>query len=744
MLAFGLAVTPWTAAAADGGGQTKALSADELVKVLDLAKAKGVQVLVVSPGAEPAAGEAQKAPSFSDRLARLPATWATFRERLGTLLDKTSGLPEHVRARLAAAERAPGADSLAVVFLGTSTLLLLAWFAESLVRNRFAGGRGAPTTPPTDGTAKMALLFSRFIGRAIGIVASCSVVLVLVAIVFSSDHLSVVTALLLIGAFAAMRLLAEFWRIWLSPYQPELRIPAMSDAAAKRFFFWLLVNTVFMFSAIAFAAWMRRLGVGQDFYTLAALYITAFLFLFNITLILRNRHAVSGAFSQVSRPGQSVAAPLRTFFVGNWAGLLGFYLLCAWLTTVVRLVMGWPNALGLMGSMLLVLVGSTAVYGAGTILLERLFARRRGVSPQDASSANATPLDVEAVAPSGTAALQSIAPRTYLDLARQALAIFVLFFAALILLAFWGFGVFKIDGPLSRLWDIGLVISAGYLAYEAAKIAVGRRIAEEDDDADVPSGVEGGAGSSRLTTLLPLFRSFILITIIAVTAMMVLSRMGVAMAPLFAGAGVVGFALGFGAQTLVRDVFSGAFFLSDDAFRKGETVAIGDLRGRVERINIRSLQVRHLTGALHTIPFGEIKYLTNYSRDWAVLRLEVRLPFDTDETKVRMLIKKLGKELAADPEIGPLFLAPLKSQGVVKMDDSAMVMRVKFKTRPGDQWSLRRHVYARIRELFAKEGIKFASREVVVRLADEDAARPLDQAVKTQIAGAVLPTIVRD
>ena len=141
------------------------------------------------------------------------------------------------------------------------------------------------------------------------------------------------------------------------------------------------------------------------------------------------------------------------------------------------------------GSMLLVLVGSTTVYGAGSILLERLFARHQRTSLQDASSDQAASLEVEAVAPSGTAALQSIAPRTFLDLARQALALFVLFFAALVLLAFWGFGVFKTDGPLSRLWDIGLVICAGYLAYEAAKIAIERRMAEELDDGP---GVEGG------------------------------------------------------------------------------------------------------------------------------------------------------------------------------------------------------------------------------------------------------------
>ena len=183
--------------AADGGGQAKALSAAELEKVLDLAKSKGVQVLVVSPGTP----EVPKQSSFADRLARVPATWSAFRERFSTLLDKTSGLPEHVRARLSAAELAPGADSLAVVFLGTSALLLLAWFAESLVRNRFAGARGAPTAPPTDGTARMLLLFNRFIGRAIGIVASGIAALALVAIVFSVDRLGVVTALLLTAAF---------------------------------------------------------------------------------------------------------------------------------------------------------------------------------------------------------------------------------------------------------------------------------------------------------------------------------------------------------------------------------------------------------------------------------------------------------------------------------------------------------------------------------------------------------------
>jgi small-conductance mechanosensitive channel len=136
------------------------------------------------------------------------------------------------------------------------------------------------------------------------------------------------------------------------------------------------------------------------------------------------------------------------------------------------------------------------------------------------------------------------------------------------------------------------------------------------------------------------------------------------------------------------------------------------------------MQLRHHLGALHTIPFGEIKQLTNHSRDWAMMKLELRLTYDTDVDRVRKIIKKLGAELLEHPEVGERFLQPLKSQGVLRMDDSAMIVRVKFMTRPGDQFVIRKLVFARIRELFESEGIKFAHREVTVRVAGEDHASP--------------------
>jgi small-conductance mechanosensitive channel len=133
--------------------------------------------------------------------------------------------------------------------------------------------------------------------------------------------------------------------------------------------------------------------------------------------------------------------------------------------------------------------------------------------------------------------------------------------------------------------------------------------------------------------------------------MVVLSELGVNIAPLFAGAGVVGLAVGFGAQTLIRDIFSGAFYLIDDAFRKGEYIDIGSAKGVVEKISIRSMQLRHHRGALTTVPFGEIQQVENFSRDWAVMKLAFRVTYDTDVDKMRKIIKKFGKELLEDEDI---------------------------------------------------------------------------------------------
>src|SRR5262249_8068709 len=157
-----------------------------------------------------------------------------------------------------------------------------------------------------------------------------------------------------------------------------------------------------------------------------------------------------------------------------------------------------------------------------------------------------------------------------------------------------------------------------------------------------------------------------------------LLHLGVEIAPLLAGAGVIGLAISFGSQALVRDIVSGIFFMADDAFRVGEYIDTGRLKGTVERISLRSVRLRHQNGQIHTIPYGQLTSITNFSRDWQTVKFTVRLARDTDIEKVRKAVKQIGQDMAKDPELSKELLQPLKLQGVSEIADSALVVRLKF------------------------------------------------------------------
>jgi len=276
------------------------------------------------------------------------------------------------------------------------------------------------------------------------------------------------------------------------------------------------------------------------------------------------------------------------------------------------------------------------------------------------------------------------------------------------------------DGEfVSVLTDIGAILLVGFVVWEIVQLWIEHKLPDPPEDGAVERDEGGGAGASRSETLLPLLSTTLLVVVFIAVVMSVLSTLGVQIAPLLAGAGVVGIAVGFGSQKLVQDILSGVFFLVDDAFRKGEYVVLADMGGTVEKLSVRSMQLRHHQGAVQTIPYGEITTVKNHSRDWTTMKLELRLAYDVDLEKVRKIIKKIGKELMADEEHGKHFLAPLKSQGVMRVEESALIVRMKFTVVPGEQWVIRRVAYTRVRDALAAEGIEFARREVKVRLPEE-------------------------
>jgi small-conductance mechanosensitive channel len=310
---------------------------------------------------------------------------------------------------------------------------------------------------------------------------------------------------------------------------------------------------------------------------------------------------------------------------------------------------------------------------------------------------------------------------------------------------------------IARLWDIKLlhlakaglgeqfagrgvgallILAAGYLAWELVNIWANRNLAKEQTEGAPASegGEGGGAGSSRLATVLPIVHLTSQATIIVIAVLLALGHMGMNITALLAGAGVIGLAVGFGAQTLVRDVVSGVFFLLDDAFRVGEYVDIGGTMGTVDKISVRSLHLRPHMGPIHIVPYGEIPKLTNMSRDWAIVKLKFTVPFDTDVMKVKRLFRQIGQDLMEVPEIADTLLAPFKFQGVYGYDDVGIIVRGKFMAKAGMQFAAKKEILARVRQGFEENGIEFARKEVRVKVPGLDGATELDEKQKEAIA----------
>jgi small-conductance mechanosensitive channel len=274
------------------------------------------------------------------------------------------------------------------------------------------------------------------------------------------------------------------------------------------------------------------------------------------------------------------------------------------------------------------------------------------------------------------------------------------------------------------LVTIGIALVTGWTLWRFASVYLAEHAPKPhvalpgvDDEIEPPA-------QSRLATALPLVRSMILGVVVGVTALIVLSTLGVDIGPLLAGFGVIGLALSFGSQALVRDIMSGIFFMADDAFRVGEYVDTGRLKGTVEKITVRWVQLRHQSGLVHTVPFGQLQAITNASRDWATVKFNIRLERGIDLEQARKIIKRVGQEMLEDEELAPEIILPLKLQGVADITDGAIVCRLKVTAKPARASWVQREALKRVYAALEGRGISFASGAVTVRSPDPDRPAP--------------------
>ena len=212
--------------------------------------------------------------------------------------------------------------------------------------------------------------------------------------------------------------------------------------------------------------------------------------------------------------------------------------------------------------------------------------------------------------------------------------------------------------------------------------------------------------SARIRTLLPLLRKVAITVLAVMVSLIVLSELGINIGPLLAGAGVIGLAVGFGAQTLVKDVITGLFILVEDTIAVGDWVSVGDHEGDVESLSIRTIRLRDVAGTVYTVAFSEVGTVLNYTKDFSNMMVYVGISYRENVDEVMTVIEALGREMAEDQTLGADIIAPLEKQGVQKLDESAVVIRAKMKVRAGTQWGLKREFNHRLKNRFDELGIE--------------------------------------
>ncbi len=294
----------------------------------------------------------------------------------------------------------------------------------------------------------------------------------------------------------------------------------------------------------------------------------------------------------------------------------------------------------------------------------------------------------------------------YLRLGEQILRYGLYAVAVLAFLQIWGIRAFDLLGGdtgnrlAASALSIVIVAAGALVAWELVSSAIDRRMARAAASEDAL------AQTARLRTLLPLLRNVLMIVLVAVSVLIVLSEIGIDIAPLLAGAGVIGLAIGFGAQTLVKDVITGLFNLVENTMQVGDVVNVAGNGGLVEGLTVRTVRLRDLAGNLYTIPFSEVTTVMNMTRDFSYYVFDIGVAYREDMDHVIEVVQQLGRELQEDPAYAPAILEPIEIMGVDAFADSAVILKARFKTKPIKQWYVGREFNRRMKKRFDELGIE--------------------------------------
>jgi moderate conductance mechanosensitive channel len=493
--------------------------------------------------------------------------------------------------------------------------------------------------------------------------------------------------LAVIHAYVVCRVIMCVTRTIILPRGQRFRLFKLGDETAAYIEMWVKRIVIVAVFGIAIAEVARLLGLHRAGYAALVRMVMLIVHLFLVIILLQCRRAVADWIRAPEARGAFAA--LRNRLADFWHLAAIFFVLALWVVWAMRVQNGYTLVLQYFIATVGVLIAARLVAIVAIGGLDRLFR----ISPEIAMR---------------FPTLEARANRYYPAL-RGAVFAVIATFTVLVLFEVWGIHAlrwFETGQVGSRLLSSVLTIfvasTIALVIWEIANTAIDRHLVQLSREAR-------HARMARLRTLLPMLRTTLLITIVTVVGVTALSEIGVNIAPLLAGAGIVGVAIGFGSQKLVQDVITGIFLLLENAMQVGDFVTVSGLSGKVENLSIRSIRLRANDGSVHIIPFSAVTSVTNTNRGIGNASISINVAYKEDTDRVGEVLKDIAAEMRQDPDFKSLIRGDLALWGVDKIDAGMVTILGQIECTDAGRWSVQREFNRRMKKRFQELGIEIAA-----------------------------------
>jgi moderate conductance mechanosensitive channel len=495
-------------------------------------------------------------------------------------------------------------------------------------------------------------------------------------------HLAVIG---IVNAYLFCRIVMEILRLPLTPDAPSLRLVNISTSRAARGMRRVRLLLATGFFGYAFVSISEVLGLGHDGSNVLLLFISLAIHIEIAVIIWQSRRVIGRWIA--GKPGeQGSFAGFRRWLGNSWHYFALFYILALWIAWAGGVRNAFSELLRVVLVFIAALVIGNLAWNGSAALLERLFPNPSAAPPRHLAFL--------------------VRARTYNPLIRGLIRVVIGILVIVLILQGWGMNAFGwlLTDPVSRslidaFISIIVTVAIALTLWEIANAFINSRVEHLSNTGHTRQ-------AARLRTLLPMLKATIGVAISLVAGLICLSKIGVNAAPLLAGAGVLGIAIGFGSQKLVQDIITGLFLLLEDAMQVGDVITLASMTGTVERLSIRTIRLRGGDGSINIIPFSAVTTVTNMTRDFGYAQISIQVDYEEDLPRVYAVLTDIARTMRAEPAWGTMMRDDLQIFGLDQFGASALVITGQIRTGPGQHWSVRREFYGRVKRRFAEEGIE--------------------------------------